>query len=139
MKSVLSIILFISIFSCSTQKEVYVDNPQVLRFGSAGGFTSQAVVYKLQSNGKLWKYGGIENDSTELNQLKKSQTRKLFEQAYQLGLDTLNLYKPGNMNNFIQIKSKTMDNKIVWPKGNPEVPIEIPDFYKTLMSYTNEK
>lgn len=128
-----------SIFSCSTQRELYVDNPQVLRFGSAGGFTNQTVVYKLQSNGKLWKYGGVENDSSELKQLKKSQTRKLFEQAYLLGLDTLNFYMPGNMNNFIQMKSKTMDNKIVWPKGNPEVPTEIPDFYKTLISYINEK
>lgn len=136
MKGILSIILFFTFFSCTTQKEVYVDNPHTLRFGSAGGFTNQTLVFKLLSDGKLWKSDGLEKEPVFLKQLKKSQTKKIFNQTYQLGLDTLNLNSPGNMNNFIQLKTKNLDNKIVWAKDSKQASPEVIDFYKTLINYS---
>ena len=136
MKKILSFILMVALFSCSAQKEVAVDNPQTLSFGSGGGFTNQSITYKLQSDGKLWEFRGLENDSSFLKQLKKSQTKKIFKQAYQLGLDTLNLNSPGNMNNFIRLKSKTLDNKVVWAEGSNQAPLRIVEFYKTFINYT---
>jgi hypothetical protein len=139
MRYIFTIILFSLLLSCSTQREIYVDNPQSLSFGSGGGFTGQTVEYKLQSDGKLWKYRSMEKDSSWLEQLKKKQTKKVFKQAYQLGLDTLMLNKPGNMNHFIRLKSKTLDNKIVWAKDSKQVSNEIAEFYKILINYTKPK
>lgn len=136
MKRLLSIVLLFSIIACSSQKEVYVDNPQILSFGSMGGFTNQNTIFKLKSDGELWKYISFDQDSILVAQLKKSQTRKLFEEAYKIGLDTLDLNSPGNMSSFIQIESKTMENKVVWPKDNEQMQTEITDLYSTLIHYT---
>jgi hypothetical protein len=139
MKYIFTIILFSLFASCSTQREIFVDNPQILSFGSGGGFTNQTIEYKLHSDGKLWKYRGLENDSSWLKQLKKSQTKKIFRQAYHLGLDTLNLNSPGNMNHFIRLESKTLDNQVVWEKGSRQTQTEIIEFYKTLNQLTQSE
>ena len=136
MKIIFPLVLVFALFSCNTPKEIFVDNPHTLRFGSAGGFTNQTIVFKLLSDGKLWKSDGLEKEPILLKQLKKSQTKKIFNQAYQLGLDTLNLNSPGNMNNFIQLKTKTLDNKIVWAKDSKQASPEVIDFYKTLINYS---
>ena len=137
MRFVFTIILFSLLLSCSTPKEIFVDNPQTLRFGSSGGFTQQTTVYKLLSNGQLSKTDNITKESVLLKQLKKSQTKKVFKQVYILGLDTLDVNNPGNMSNFIQLKTKTLDNKIVWATNSKQSPTEITEFYKILISYTN--
>lgn len=139
MKKFLSFVLFISILSCNSQKEIYVDNPQTISFGSTGGFTNESTVFKLHSNGELWIFKSFKSDSSMVVQLRKNQTRKLFEQFYQIGLDTLELKNPGNMSSFIQIMSKTCENKIIWPKGDQQVQPEISDLYKELFSYTQIK
>jgi len=139
MRYTFTIVLFSLLLSCSTQREIYIDNPQTLRFGTAGGFTNQTTVYKLLSNGKLSKSDGLNTEAVFLKQLKKSQTKKIFTQLYALGLDTLNLNSPGNMNIFIQLKTKTLDNKIVWPMDSKQASPELVDFYKTLISYTKTK
>lgn len=139
MQKVLLLIFIVALFSCSAQKELYVDNPQTLSFGSGGGFTNQSIEYRLYSDGKLWKFKGLENDSSLLKQMKKGDTKKIFNEAYKLGLDTLKLNSPGNISYFINIKSKTLDNKIIWANGNSQTQSEIIEFYKTLINYTLPK
>lgn len=139
MQRVLSLIFIVILFSCSAQKELYVDNPQILSFGSGGGFTNQSIEYRLHSDGKLWKFKGLENDSSLLKQIKKGDTRNIFNEAYKLGLDTLKFSNPGNMSYYIHIKSKTLDNKILWSNGNNQMQYEIIEFYKTLINYTLPK
>ncbi|RLD41563.1 MAG: hypothetical protein DRI89_09515 [Bacteroidetes bacterium] len=139
MRYIFAIILFSLLLSCSTQKEIFVDNPQTLRFGSSGGFTNQTIVYKLLSNGQLSKSDNITKEAVLLKQLKKSQTKKIFRQVYALGLDTLRLNSPGNMSNFIQLKTKTVDNKMVWYKDSDQVADELSDFYKILINQTKQK
>lgn len=139
MQRVLSLIFIVVLFSCSAQKELYVDNPQILSFGSGGGFTNQSIEYRLHSDGKLWKFKGLENDSSLLKQIKKEDTRQIFNKAYKLGLDTLKFNNPGNMSYYIHIKSKTLDNKILWSNGNNQMQYEIIEFYKTLINYTLPK
>ena len=139
MKKFLSFVMFVFLLSCNSQKEVYVGNPQIISFGSMGGFTNESTEFKLHSNGELWMFNSFKNDSSMVVQLRKKQTRKLFEQVYQIGLDTIDLKNPGNMSSFIQIMSKTSENKVVWPKGDQQVQTEISDFYKELFSYTKTK
>jgi len=139
MKQFLPLLLLIFLFSCSTQKEIYIDNPHTLRFGSAGGFTNQTTVYKLLSDGSLSKTDGLTKETTLLKQLRKSQTKKVFKQAYQVGIDTLKLDKPGNISNFIQLKTKSVDNKIIWYKDSDQTPEEITTFYKNLIQLTTTK
>ena len=139
MKIILPFVIIISLFSCNTPKEIFVDNPQTLRFGSSGGFTNQTTVYKLLSNGQLSKSDNITKEAVLLKQLKKNQTKKIFGQVYTLGLDTLRLNSPGNMSNFIQLKTKTLDNKIVWYKDSDQVADELSDFYKILINQTKQK
>lgn len=139
MKRFLSLLFLIVLFSCNTQKEIFVDNPQILSFGSSGGFTNQSTEYRLHSDGKLWDFKGLEKDSTLLRQLKKRDTKKLFNEAYDLGLDTLKLNSPGNMSYFIQIKSKTLFNKVVWANDGNQTQKKTNEFYKKLINYTKPK
>lgn len=139
MRYIFTIVLLSLLVSCSTQQEIYVDNPHTLRFGSAGGFTNQTTVFKLLSDGQLFKSDGKGQEAVFVKQLKKSQTKKIFKEVYQLGLDTLAYNHPGNMSEFIQLKTKTTDNKIVWPIDSKEVQTEIVAFYKTLNNYTKPK
>jgi hypothetical protein len=132
MKSTLLLIILFTFLSCNTHKEIFVDNPQVLSFGSSGGFTNQSIEYRLHSDGKLWKYRGLGKDSSLLKHLKSSRTKKVFNEFYKLGLDSLQLNKPGNMNVFIKIKSKILENKILYSKGSNDVPTEVNAFYSSL-------
>lgn len=133
MKHFYLLVLVLFLFSCSAQKEIYLDNPHMISFGSSGGFTNVNTTYKIFSDGKLWKIREATNDSSLLKQIKKSATKKLFKNAYALGLDTLNYDKPGNMSRFIIFKSKKFSNKIYW-EGKNEV---LDDYYKSLIELTN--
>ncbi len=124
--------LLFLMFSCSMQKEVYEHNPHLLSFGTSGGFTNQTVSFKLFSDGKLWKIRGLQKDSSLLKQLKNSQTKKLFKQAYSLGIDTLKYDEPGNMSKFINFKSNKFDNKIIWSGKNER----LDSFYNSLLEAT---
>jgi len=139
MRRILSLLLLVVLLSCNAQRELFVDNPQILSFGSGGGFTNQSIEYKLYSDGMLWVFKGLENDSSLLKQLKKTDTRKIFNEAHKLGLDTLKLNSPGNMSYFIQIKSKTLNNKIVWANDGSQTQYQINEFYKTLINFTRPK
>ncbi len=134
MKNLFTVLFITALLSCSTQREVYVDDPHILEFGSAGGFTNQSITYSLQSDGRLWKIRGLQGDSSLLVQLKKSQTKKLFKQAYQMGLDTLEFNKPGNMNNFIRFRTKAFNNQVQWAEG--AAPARLGEFYKSLIEVT---
>jgi len=135
----LPLIFLVFLFSCNPQKEIYVNNPKTLSFGSEGGFTNQRTEYRLQSDGKLWKLKSLEKDSSLVKQLKKKNTKKVFEETFKLGLDTLKLNSPGNMSYFIQIKSKTIDNKIVWANDGSQSNSVLYEFYKSLVNYTTTK
>ncbi|MCF6170967.1 MAG: hypothetical protein L3J31_05805 [Bacteroidales bacterium] len=139
MKKILSFVLLATLFSCSAQKELADKHPRSLSFGSSGGFTNQSITFELKPDGKLWKFKGLENDSSLVKQLKKSQAKKVFKQALQLGLDTLTLNSPGNMSNFIRLKSKTVDNKIVWATDSNEAPAAITEFYQLLINHSKPK
>lgn len=116
-------------FSCGAQKEIYQDNPHMISFGTSGGFTNVNTTYKLFSNGKLWKIREATNDSSLMKQIKKSVTKKYFKNAYDLGLDTLNYKKPGNMSRFLVFKSKDFNNKISW-QGKNET---FDEYYESLL------
>jgi hypothetical protein len=124
--------LLFLIFSCSMQKEIYEHNPHLLSFGTSGGFTNQTISFKLFSDGKLWKIRGLQKDSSLLKQLKKSQTRTFFKQAYALGLDTLKYDEPGNMSRFVNFKNNKFNNKVIWSGKNER----LDNFYNSLLEIT---
>jgi len=133
------LILIVLMVSCSTPKQ-FTDNENLsISFGTQGGFTGQSIYYKLESNGKLWKFKGIQNDSSLLKQLKKGKVNKAFKQAFMLGLDTLKLRRPGNMNNFIEISSNKMQNKILWEKGNSETADYVSGYFNDLNNLVNSQ
>lgn len=134
MKHIYLLGLVLFLFSCSAQKEIYQDNPHIISFGTSGGFTNINTTYKLMSDGKLWKIREATNDSSLMKQIKKSATKKLFKNAYALGLDTLDYDKPGNMSKFIIFKSKKFNNKIFW-EGKNET---FNNYYESLLLLTKE-
>ncbi|PLX10383.1 MAG: hypothetical protein C0598_10510 [Marinilabiliales bacterium] len=132
MKNIYLIGLLFFLFSCSAQKEIYQDNPHMISFGKSGGFTNVNDTYKLFSDGNLWKIRNISKDSSLLKQIKKSSTKKIFKQAYAIGLDTLIYDEPGNISKFILFKSKKFNNKVYWEAKNDE----LDSFYKSLIDLT---
>ena len=137
MNKLLSLILLLGLFSCGTQQNFSSENPHTLSFGSGGGFANQTTEYRIHTDGKVWKYRGLENDSSLLLQLKKGKTKKVFKQAYKLGLDTLVLNEPGNMTYFIELKSEAFDNKLKWSKDKGVA--EVTEFYTTLINHTKSQ
>ncbi len=71
MNKLLSLILLTSFFSCSTQQNFSSADNQILSFGSGGGFANQTIKYCIKADGKVWKYRGLENDSSFTKKNKK--------------------------------------------------------------------
>jgi len=126
------LILIVFMVSCSTPKQFAGSEDLTISFGTQGGFTGQSIYYKLDADGKLWRFRGIQNDSSLLKQLKKGKVNKVFKQAFKLGLDTLEFSSFGNMNNYIEIINKNKQNKIVWEQGSDEIGDVISDYFRDL-------
>jgi hypothetical protein len=133
------LILIVLMVSCSTPKQFADNKDLTITFGSQGGFTGQDIYYKLDVDGKLWKFRGIQNDSSLLKQLKKGKTNKVFKQAFKLGMDTLKFQRPGNMNNYIEINSTKIQNKIVWEQGSDGINDVVPNYFNNLNNLVNSQ
>ena len=133
------LIILISIMSCNVPKQLAENENLSISFGTYGGFTGESVFYKLEANGKLWKFRGLQNDSSLFKQLKKGKVNIVFKQAFKLGVDTLKFQRPGNMNNYIEISSTEMLNKIVWEQGSDEINDDVSNYFKDLNNLVNSQ
>jgi len=125
----LSIVLLLLITSCLTNKDVARTNVQEIKFGNGGGFTGKLTTYSLAQNGVF------EKDNIKIKTIKLKETLALYEDAK--NLKDYNFNDPENVYSFIEIKTKTKTNKIVWHTGSKNIDPKVINLYNNLFSEIN--
>ena len=125
----LSVILIL--FGCKTTK--FVDSCiSEIGFGSGGGVTGQYIEYTLNSRGELFKY----NKSTRKDDLLKNidlvKTNEIFKKVDNDNLMNYKFNFPGNMNRYIEIRTKGGTNKITWSISDKSLLESIKSIYEEL-------
>ena len=103
--------------ACSAQENYVV-------FGKGGGFTGEAIAYKLLQNGKVLKGSGLgEIKYTEYSKIKKSKARKIFAEVNALLAEPFS--QPGNMYYFITWHQEGNETSYSWGATGFEPPKEM--------------
>ncbi len=139
MKYIFHIILFLFLIfgACSSQEGLTQYNDTQIIFGNGGGYSGQEMQYTLSNDGNITLYDNITKQTTEVQKLKKKQTKKVFDDIENMVQLTDNINNPGNMYYFIKQVKGNREHKIVWGGNNTKVPAEVQEFYNLLMSYVN--
>ncbi len=104
-----------------------------LHFGNGGGFTGAVNRYVLHPDGRLMKAAGLSDEFKELARVNTKQTDKLFQEARQLGLDTIQFNHPGNLYYFIEVQKAQSTPRITWGSADHAVPTQVQEFYNRLI------
>lgn len=119
--------LFFIVCSLLQAQESYVV------FGSGGGFTGIANVYKVDKNGNVLKGSArIDTNYTDAGKIKKSQAKKLFCKMNKVATTPFN--HPGNMYYFISYFHNDKEIKYTWGENDFKVPEEIITLYRETVS-----
>jgi hypothetical protein len=135
-KSILLIILAISLFSCKTTR---VDNPDGYRgkqivIGSGGGATGQTTTWMILDNGQVFKQLAPEGIPDRVRTLGKQKAAGLFELVEGLNPETEPFNHPGNLTHFIGINKAGKTSLIKWGEPNVAVPEKYTNTYNRVMS-----
>jgi hypothetical protein len=103
-------------------------NIEELSFGSGGGFTGNVTMFRLTSDGTLYK------NENFFKKISKKKLHNLYHDANTFKDFRLN--SPDNIYSFIHIKSKMSTNRIVWSISTPNMDSNFIHLYKNLMSLT---
>lgn len=114
--------------SCISGKGVTHTGIEEISFGGGGGFTGEIKKYTLTHNGDLI------NNGENIKNISSRHTLELFTQAVELIDYSYN--EPGNMYSFIQIKTNSKTNRIVWKFQAADLDQKVLSLYDSLMSIT---
>jgi hypothetical protein len=90
--------------------------------GSGGGFSGIANVYKISSDGKVWKGKGTASiQYTECSKIKKKKAQLFIERVSQEVKALGELKHPGNMYYFLSVSENGNEKRITW--GDPQLPV----------------
>jgi len=131
MKTGLIMIYCFLTLSCATQK----NRPDSIRgiteisFGKGGGFTGLTEEYVITGKAEVFKIAnGVR---TKINQVTKSDVRKISKKIEEMKFRDIKLSDTGNMTYFIEVKTKKYNNRITW-SDLTDTP-EVKELYKTLV------
>lgn len=118
--------LFLSLIvvaSCKSSKLGPLDyEKSQIRFGSGGGFTGAVTTYALLESGKIYEHQSMGVDTfTLLLQMPKAETKALFEEVIDTGLDTTEYTTYGNFYYFLEWKTEADSNRISWGQDDMKV------------------
>lgn len=83
--------------------------------GKGGGFTGAYTEFILREDGKVFKRDFKYDREVYLKDLNEIDLNYFFDKKRELGLEGIELNKPGNMSSYIEIKEGNISlNKIVW-------------------------
>lgn len=125
-------ILFLVLLSCSSQKNIPEPPVESICFGSYGGFTGRMNSYCLSANGELSKQEG--DSSIILDTVVVDSLNIIMLRARDLKNYSFN--EPANMNDFLEIKRKDSDQKLVWGRGSAEIDKKVVELYNHLITLT---
>lgn len=133
MKKTYFIALAILLFSsCTSSKKLAGFSKNNLIFGSGGGITGMTNEYILHFDGTIEKMNSLTNEHTLIKTISKQQSKKLFRQYLNNGLDTLDFSNRGNMSYFVGFKNDSLTKKIIWGGGD-EPPLKARQIYNDLI------
>jgi hypothetical protein len=90
--------------------------------GSGGGFSGIANVYKISSDGKVWKGKGTASiQYTECSKIKKKKAQVFIEGVSQEVKALGELKHPGNMYYFLSVSENGNEKRVTW--GDPQQPV----------------
>ena len=103
-----------------------------IHFGSGGGVTGAITEYILLENGQLFKKSSLNETMLEAKKLiGNNQTKQLFSNYEFLGLNEVQVNKPGNLYYFVQHLNGDKDHKMTWGGGGT-TPDKLKTFYTLL-------
>ncbi len=105
-----------------------------IAFGSSGGVAGFMKEYNVLDNGQVFLSKGMSGEWKELEKLKKSTTREIFNKSEALGLSTMKFSHPGNMTYHLTVKQPSQSNEIQWGESGITPPDGIAEFYAYLIS-----
>lgn len=103
--------------------------------GSGGGFAGTATVYKICSNGQVFKGKGLgEVMYREKSKIGRSTAKKFFKEVKAHVTTVPDFNHPGNQYYFIGLSEKSSTSRITW--GDMEHPIdkEVEKLYQEMTS-----
>jgi len=109
------IFLSVLLFSCSSTKQSFEDySGDSIKIGFGGGFSGIYNEYILHKNGNVFK-NNLNTNKVELKgKLNKNLALQIFRNAEVLRLNEITKNSPGNMNRYLVINFKGVENKILW-------------------------
>jgi len=122
LKTTLTTLLLIILFSCQSQQFTIENLPQrQLVFGKGGGMVGSVDAYILLENGQLFHTNSLTKKSEELVQVGKAKTKELFDQLEALKLGNMDFNHPGNIYYFIEDVGEDGNKKVVWGSNDYKV------------------
>jgi len=136
MKLIFSLIIFCGFVSvgCSTQNVLKEYKDKEIIFGSGGGFTGQVNEYHLDAKGNLKKIVSLSGNESNLESVKKSDLKKIFNSISETDLCNTDFNHPGNIYYFIREIGINDTCEVIWGDPAQKVPEGIGELYNLLMS-----
>ena len=116
--------------SCGVSKATTQPAIELIEFGGGGGFAGTVSKYILKADGQLTKSQG--GAMTLIKRLSNDSTREVFKKA--LEFVTYNYNNPDNVYSFINIKTKDVENHIVWGLGSNKIDQNLVSLFTELMA-----
>ncbi|HHH53946.1 MAG TPA: hypothetical protein ENK91_09830 [Bacteroidetes bacterium] len=132
------LLLIVYLVSCQSPLQFYKKyNGKKVTVGTQGGFTGELKKYVLLEDGGMYKTSSLTQDTTFLGNLDDRLNRQIFNNYKVLGLGSIDVSEPGNMNYFIEFNDAENNHKLLWNKSS-DIDKKIALFYDFFMSSVKE-
>lgn len=105
-----------------------------LIFGFGGGFAGTQTVYRLQSDGQMFRRIGRQKNMGTIESLDPTLCKQLFETYTAMSMSEVICQDPGNKYKFITYKTADVEHDIRWGGQNVEIPEKVINYYNTLVA-----
>ncbi len=131
-----SILAVMLLFGCTTSQKLQKFSKNSLVFGSGGGITGATTEYILHYDGTVEKTNSLTKETSPVTKIAAKNSKTLFKEFLNDGLDTLKFSSPGNMSYFVGYKNDSVTQKILWG-GDVAPPEKAKTFYDKLIQIIN--
>jgi len=128
-------IILLGFISCKTQENTPATSTtlQKIAVGKGGGFTGAYTEFLLQEDGKVFKKDFKYDREVFIKTLSKNDLTYFWNKIEGLGLNGIDINKPGNISSYIEIKEENISlNKITWGARSYYPPTNLVEFHKEL-------
>jgi hypothetical protein len=128
----LAFILTLSFVTASKAQEIYIT------FGSGGGFSGIANVYKIDSKGKVWKGNGTANIGyNECSKIKRKKAQEFIHRVAREVKAQGDSKYPGNIYYFFSVSENGKDERITWGDPAHPAPESVKKIYQEIIDATS--